>query len=460
MSLKNLLGLFLCALAALIGGLSASPPDTAFAAGNSITSPDTTGDIGRWASLRLDGFGFPVVSYYNRAEDRLKVLHCGDANCIAGNSIVTPDPNTGLHTSLRLDSSGFPVVSYWDADAGTNDLKVLHCNDANCAGGDESITSPDTGGNVGQWTSLALDGSGNPVVSYRDFTNNDLKVLHCNDANCAGGDESITTPDSAGVVGSFTSLALDSGGNPVVSYCAQLPSFLCTDLKVLHCNDANCAGGDESITSPDTGGDVGGYTSLALDASGYPVVSYHDYTDTGLKVLHCNDANCAGGDESITSPDTAGVVGGYTSLRLDSSGNPVVSYCVLSVFTCEDLKVLHCGNPNCTAGNSITSPDTGGMVGESALALDISGNPVVSYYDTTNGNLKLLHCSDTDCTGDKPVGGIAELPQVDHAPLDEPASSGRGSAAAPIAGATGAAAVLASAVWYARRRSRERPRGS
>src|SRR3990172_1045985 len=246
MSLKTLLGLFLCALAALIGGLSASPPDTAFAAGNSITSPDTTGDIGRWASLRLDGFGFPVVSYYNRAEDRLKVLHCGDANCIAGNSIVTPDPNTGLHTSLRLDSSGFPVVSYWDADAGTNDLKVLHCNDANCAGGDESITSPDTGGNVGQWTSLALDGSGNPVVSYRDSTNNDLKVLHCNDANCAGGDESITTPDSAGVVGSFTSLALDSGGNPVVSYCAQLPSFLCTDLTLLHCNDANCAGGDES----------------------------------------------------------------------------------------------------------------------------------------------------------------------------------------------------------------------
>ena len=36
-----------------------------------------------------------------------------------------------------------------------------------------------------------------------------------------------------------------------------------------------------------------------------------------LKVLHCNDANCAGGDESITSPDTAGVVG---SIHLAGAG--------------------------------------------------------------------------------------------------------------------------------------------
>ena len=353
------------------------------AAGNVINSPDAAGNIGRFTSLALDGGGNPVVSYRDDTNADLKVLHCGNPNCSSGNVISSPDTpgNVGEDTSLALDGSGDPVVSYVDR---TNwDLKVLHCGDPNCTSGNVT-TAPDTAG--GFYTSLVLDGSGNPVVSYYNATSFDLKVLHCGDPNCTSGNV-ITTPDTAGVVGYYTSLVLDGGGNPVISYF----DWTNDDLKVLHCGDPTCSSGN-SITTPDTAG--GFYTSLALDSNGHPVVSYQDGTNSDLKLLHCGDPNCTSGN-AISSPDTVGDVGRHTSLALDGSGNPVVSYYDQ---TGNDLRVVRCGDPNCTSGNVITAPDTAGDVGRhTSLALDGSGHPVVSYWDAFNGDLKMLHCGEPSC---------------------------------------------------------------
>ena len=61
--------------------------------------------------------------------------------------------------------------------------------------------------------SLALDSAGNPRISYCDGTNENLKY-----AAYDGAAWTITTVDSAGGVGYYTSLALDSAGNPHISY--------------------------------------------------------------------------------------------------------------------------------------------------------------------------------------------------------------------------------------------------
>lgn len=432
-------------LSVVVAGVAAWGGSTTATSGNSITSPDTAGDVGMFSSLALDASGRPVISYYDATNGNLRVLHCGNPSCTSGNTIASPDTvgDLGLEPSLALDDSGNPVVSYYDR--GNGDLKVVHCGNPNCTG-DNTITAPDTAGDVGYGTSLALDGTGNPVVSYYDGDDQDLKVLHCGNPNCTSGNI-ITAPDTVGDVGFGTSLTLDASGNPVVSYV----DLTNADLKLLHCGNPGCTAGN-TITAPDTVGDVGFAPSLALDSSGHPVVSYFDGVNGDLKLTHCNDANCSGSDESIASPDMEEVVGWLNSLALDANGNPVIGYYRLDG---GDLKVVHCGNPNCTAGNTITVPDTEGDVGQHpSLALDTSGKPVISYSDVANSDLRVLHCGNQICTSSGAVGGTAEFANAAGTPVESVDSSGAntgflaGIAAAVAAGG----ATLGGAAWYVRRR--------
>ena len=378
-------------LAAAIGMMSVTMWSPQVEAANSIVVVDPDGVTGA-TSLALDVSGRPVVAYHDATNGQLKLVHCNDRNCSGGDesrAAVDSDGDVGSDASLALDAAGNPVVAYYDATNGH--LRIAHCNDPNCSGGNESVVAVDRSGTAGVFTSLELDGAGNPVVSYHDFGNFDLKLVHCNDPNCAGDDESIVTVDSSGDLGSDTSLVLDATGNPVVSY----HDFGNLDLKLVHCNDPYCSGGGESIETVDNDGSVGMFTSLALDATGDPVVSYYDATNHDLELVHCNDRNCSGADESVVALDRAGNVGWYTSLDLDAAGDPVVSY---HDATNGDLKVAHCNDTDCAdADEQINTVDGLGEVGfDTSMRLD-NGTPVISYGDLLNDDLKLARCDNTIC---------------------------------------------------------------
>jgi hypothetical protein len=192
-------------------------------------------------------------------------------------------------------------VSYSDGDNG--DLKLMHCNDADCAGGGEAISSPDTAGAVGGFTSIALDEAGNPVVSYWDGTNSDLKVLHCATPNCTNAPAtqdiliaSLTTGWTPGAIGGACYNVFGGGGPFVV--CDNNTGPVPTAPACNKDGSMDCTDDDPAIGSIRVAVLAGAYDVTAVSAPGHRLDAHLKFCDPPAGT----DVKCAFNHVPVTKP--------------------------------------------------------------------------------------------------------------------------------------------------------------
>jgi len=153
-----------------------------------------------------------------------------------------------------------------------------------------------------------------------------------------------------------------------------------------------------TISSYDYSG--GQYSSITVGADGLPIISYHSFWDSGdkcLKVAKCVDAACTTASISKLDHSASGLIGQYSSIAIGTDNLPIISYYDA---VNGDLKVAKCGNPECSSASYTTLDGADADVGKyTSLAIGTDGLPVISYYDVTNGGLKVAKCSDVSCSG-------------------------------------------------------------
>ena len=298
---------------------------------------------------------------------------------------VDAEGNVGYQTSIAIGTDGNPIISYLDLANG--DLKTASCESTSC--NNATISTVDSIGNVGTSSSIAIGANGNPIISYYDFTNRALKIAACSNPKCT--DATISTIDSNnGDVGQYSSIAIGANGNPIISYF-DATSYA---LKVASCDNPVCT--TAHTTRFADNGNVGFHSSIAIGSDGRPVISYYDATNEDLKLAACDSFTCSSAHRYTI--DTTGNVGEDTSIAIGTDGNPIISYLDRSNY---NLKIAHCGHSRCdpnalnTVINSYYVMNVSGFY--TSIAIGVDGYPVVAYVDSNLNQVKILHCTDLSC---------------------------------------------------------------
>ena len=376
-----------------------------------IETVDTSSNVGQYASLVLDTSGFPHISYYAGYPSRHLKYAYRDAAGWHIQTIYDTDSTVPSSSSLALDTAGWPHISYSDnvtlkyayqdatgwytqiVDSNVNGKYLSlaldgagHPHISYSAYGSDTLKHayrdaigdwhPLTVGSVGVsikglYSSLALDNAGYPHISYYDPINRDLQYAY----------QDVTgwytqTLDSIGSVGEGTSLVLNSDGFSHISYFDTSNST----QKYIYQDES---GWHIQSLSPNSGSRAGfiHLSSLALDADGYPHISYI-YASSYYKLQYAYQDATGWYTQTL---DSSGSVGQHVSLAVDTSGYPHISYYD------SDHRDLKYAFKN-VAGWHIQTLDSGGTVGEyTSLALDTEGYPHISYFDGTNFELKYIY---------------------------------------------------------------------
>jgi len=213
------------------------------------------------SSMALDSNGRPHISYKSDSDMVLKYAYFDGTDW----QIETVDSayNVGVWSSLALDSGERLHISYYDAN--NRDLKYAYYDGATW-----HIETVDSAGEVGSNTSLAFDSLDRPHISYHQPSGVDLKYAHFDGSNWQ-----IETVVRNGI---------SSQSNPLVLDLADRP-HICTrwdggggDMSLMYLWHDGAAWQVAHVSTVPVG-----ECSLALDSAGDPAISYFEYRVLDLK---------------------------------------------------------------------------------------------------------------------------------------------------------------------------------
>lgn len=260
-------------------------------AGNgwNIQTVDNSGDTGYYSSVAYDSQGYPHIVYYNSSTKSLMYTRWTGAGwqcetLLSSSSSAYSSHAFGQYCSIVIDDEDRPHIAYyhdrWEYYYGTGGSLDYTFRDYS---GWHNTTVHWSGWHAyyGLHTSIAITRDPNlgivvPHFAYRASHTGDLWHAWL-DPNSLQWKQKLV--DGAGNVGQYTSIALDDQQHIYISYYDAGGQ----DLKFAYYD-----GSQWSTQIIDSEGEVGKFTSLVLDDLGTVHITYYDETNGSLKHASLN----------------------------------------------------------------------------------------------------------------------------------------------------------------------------
>jgi len=321
----------------------------------------------------------------------------------SGGGISNALENT-FSPSLSINGSGNPVVAWGDGIRESGDAKV-YLKQWNGSSWEELGGSASGGGISSNGYSdrvlLAINNSGNPVVMWDDLDNDEpphfqifLKQWNGSSWEELGGSATGWGVSNSTGNSRRPSLAINDSGNIVVTWI----EFIRSDVYVKQWNGSAW----EELGGSATGGGISNtgeaaIPSVAINDSGKPVVAWYD-DSSGDYEIYLKQWNGSSWEEIGSGSASGGGISNNTgasvepSLAINDSGNPIVAWHD-GVFPDYDIYLKQWNGSSWeelggSASGGGISDNTGGSYRPS-LAINGLGNPVVAWYDNTSGDTEI-----------------------------------------------------------------------
>jgi len=310
-----------------------------------IETADGSTTVGRYSDLDLDA-GHAHIAYWDEYDGYLRYSTNATDEWIM--TEIDDMGDVGWYPSIVLDAEGHAYVSYAYIYYGTPSMNLLYATNVS---GDWVPETVDDTALVGEDTSIALDSSDKAHISYFNLSDGTLKY-----ATNASGEWECETVDSNGYVGMYTSIDLDSSDKAHISYHGWS-----TDSTTSYLKYANNTSGYWVAQTVNSGGNVGKYSSIALDSSDNVHISYYDEANGSLKYAYGIASNLS---VSPSVHDFGDVVVGDSSTPLEVTlSNTGTQPCHITQIALSDTTNFSldinsgsnpCTSPNIGFGSSCT----------------------------------------------------------------------------------------------------------
>lgn len=337
---------------------------------------------------------------------------------------------------LVLDSQARPVVAWSDTEPEDSEIYVVRYNGS---GWVEFGVGSASGGGVSNdqgesfFPRLALDAVDHPVVTWHDTGNGYYAVFAKRFTGSAWEEIGAGSASAQGIAhsiqgGAFPVLGMRPGGEPIIAWQqssnAYIKRFDGSDWVEVGAGSASGSG--VSQTTGDSNA-----IELAVDATGIPVVGWHDDTSGNFEVylkrfdgstwVEIGTGSASGGGISDNSGTSASA-----AIAIDANGHPVVAWhddtsgrreVYLKRF--DGSAWLEIGPGSASAGGISLGA---GNSASPAIALDANDHPIVAWSDNISGNKEIYvkrynGSTWTEVgTGSASGGGISSSPQDSEQP--------------------------------------------